>query len=290
MVVLLLAVQGATCGGPEGVAEAPPARVTARPASPPPPSSPEPEAPEPAMPAPPPSADAGSAPGRVFAESLEVVGPLPTVVVHRVLRRYAAQVQHCYEQQLVHEPGLQGRVVLSFTISPTGTVSEAAIASSTLGSRPVEECITRQARRWLFPTPQGGGTVTVSYPVALSTPTPAPSAPPGTVAWTLVVAPARVTMARRAQVSVQITATNRGARTVDPGRSLEFTVDGTPSMELGMAFGNGGMEASWTALPAGATVRDERIGMELVTAPGEHVIVMSQGGAELARAVLHVTR
>lgn len=295
MAVLLCAA----CGGAEGDAEAPPVRPAR--AAPPPTNaaeaidvrqSPPPDAP----PTPAPVAevaapDAGSdgAPTiRPFAESLEVDGPLSSLVVQRILRRQAVQVTYCYEQGLTRDPALHGRVVMSFTISAVGEPADVSIASSDLG-REVDACLVRAARTWRFPTPTGGGTVRVTYPFVFAPPRQAPEAPPGTIAWTLTLVPAQVTMARRAEVDVRITAHNRGNLTVDPRRSgLDFTVDGVSSMELNMAFGNGGMEAAWTALPPGRRVQDRRIGMQIVEAPGRHVIVLSQSDRELARAVFVV--
>jgi hypothetical protein len=126
-----------------------------------------------------------------------------------------------------------------------------------------------------------------SPPVAPDARPPAPSQ----ITWTLEVAPASVTMAKRSSVTVRIAATNRGTAAVEPARDpLDFTIDGQDSFELNLAFGNGARGPEWESLPPGATARDARRGMQLVETPGEHVLVMSHAGVELGRATLRVTK
>jgi len=126
-------------------------------------------------------------------------------------------------------------------------------------------------------------------PDAAAAPAPAAAAPG--ITWAIEVSPARVSMAHRDKVRVTIRATNTTSAVRDPQRDpLDVLVDGKSSMELSMAFGNGGRERAWSAIPPGRTVEDARSGMELVDAPGDHVIAIVHDGHELARTVLHVTR
>jgi hypothetical protein len=141
-----------------------------------------------------------------------------------------------------------------------------------------------------------GGRATTATPAP--TPAPAPmtttvpdAAPAAPIAWTISVAPASVTMAQRASVTVTIAATNNTQVARDPERDpLDVTIDGAASMELSLAFGNGGRVRAWSLIPPGQTVTDERNGMQIVDAPGDHVIAIAHGGHELARTTLHVTR
>jgi TonB family protein len=55
---------------------------------------------------------------------------------------------------------------VSFTIDPTGAVSEADIAQSTLNDNSVEQCVLSRIRRWAFPQPKGGVCV-INYPWVL---------------------------------------------------------------------------------------------------------------------------
>jgi hypothetical protein len=120
-------------------------------------------------------------------------------------------------------------------------------------------------------------------------PIPPPTAVP--LAWAIEVEPATVSMAKRASVTVRISATNHGTAARSPDRDpLGFHVDGATSHVLELAFGNGGRGREWTSLPPGATATDERNGMEIVDQPGDHVIAIVHGDTELARTILHVTR
>lgn len=98
----------------------------------------------------------------------DVRGTLSKDVIRRVIRRHINEVRFCYEQELNQRPDLEGRVTVSFIISPTGAVQSSTVVESTLGSQPVELCIASSVRRWSFPSPDGGGIVVVNYPFLLS--------------------------------------------------------------------------------------------------------------------------
>ena len=60
--------------------------------------------------------------------------------------RYLVGLQRCYQRELVHFPGLQGRVDLAFTIAPDGSVTRA----DARGLDDVAVCVAGLARRWTF--------------------------------------------------------------------------------------------------------------------------------------------
>ena len=100
----------------------------------------------------------------------DVHGSLSQEAIRRVVRRHLPEVRFCYEQGLQQNPSLEGRVTLSWIISPTGTVQSASVApGSSLSNGQVEGCIATAVRRWTFPQPDGGGTVGVNYPFTLQT-------------------------------------------------------------------------------------------------------------------------
>ncbi|MEZ4650289.1 MAG: AgmX/PglI C-terminal domain-containing protein, partial [Candidatus Eisenbacteria bacterium] len=73
-----------------------------------------------------------------------------------VVRKYAAGIQFCYDNQLKREPGLEGKMVIVLTVLPSGRVSEASIAEDSLGSAPLRDCVLTQVREWKFPAiPEG---------------------------------------------------------------------------------------------------------------------------------------
>lgn len=94
----------------------------------------------------------------------EVEGQLDREIIERVIRQHRREIRACYEQELQRNASLEGRVVVSFVIDPSGQVARASIGSSTMGNSTVEDCITLRVRRWRFPEPSGGGLVRVNYP------------------------------------------------------------------------------------------------------------------------------
>ncbi len=104
---------------------------------------------------------------RIRTGNADVRGSLSREVIRRVIRRHLNEVRFCYEQELGQRPDLQGRVMVSFIISPTGAVQSAAVGDSTISNARVEGCITQAVRRWTFPAPDGGGVVGVNYPFML---------------------------------------------------------------------------------------------------------------------------
>lgn len=73
-----------------------------------------------------------------------------------VVRRYAAGIQFCYDNQLKKEPGLRGKLVVSLTVLANGAVSEAQVVQDNLGSSSVTDCVLAQIRTWKFPAIEHG--------------------------------------------------------------------------------------------------------------------------------------
>jgi TonB family protein len=97
-----------------------------------------------------------------------VKGSLDKELIRNVIRSHIKEVKTCYESELEHKKDLAGKVMIRFTISPAGKVSESAVEQTTLGNATVEKCIAEAVRGWEFPKPQGGSVV-VSYPFVLAT-------------------------------------------------------------------------------------------------------------------------
>ncbi|MEO1270401.1 MAG: AgmX/PglI C-terminal domain-containing protein, partial [Myxococcota bacterium] len=105
---------------------------------------------------------------QVVGGSPAVKGSLSKEIIRRVIRRHIREVKYCYEQQLIKNKALAGRVVMKFTISATGRVAGAAPVSNSTGSGAVASCVAGKVRRWVFPQPKGGGIVVVTYPFVFS--------------------------------------------------------------------------------------------------------------------------
>jgi hypothetical protein len=97
-----------------------------------------------------------------------VAGGLDKDIIRRIVRAHINEVRHCYNQGLVKDPDLSGRVRVKFKIVATGKVGESSVESTTLPDTDVAECVAKAFKRWKFPKPRGGGEVDVSYPFVLS--------------------------------------------------------------------------------------------------------------------------
>ncbi len=104
---------------------------------------------------------------RVRASKATVKGALDKDIIRRIVRAHINEVRYCYNQGLVRDPSLKGKVSIQFTIGPTGKVPAAVVASHTLADEKVANCIAKAVKRWKFPKPTGGGNVVVTYPFTL---------------------------------------------------------------------------------------------------------------------------
>ena len=73
-----------------------------------------------------------------------------------VVRRYAAGIQFCYENELKRSPGLRGKLVFSLTIDAAGRVTDVRVVEDGLGAGAVAECALAQIRDWSFPAVERG--------------------------------------------------------------------------------------------------------------------------------------
>jgi TonB family protein len=97
-----------------------------------------------------------------------VKGALDKDLIRRIVRAHINEVRHCYNQGLVRDPNLTGRVAVQFTIGPTGSVPASIVAQSSLDDTTVSNCVAKAVKRWKFPKPEGGGNVVVTYPFVLA--------------------------------------------------------------------------------------------------------------------------
>lgn len=74
----------------------------------------------------------------------------------------------CYEQALKQkrpvDPMPEGRVEISFTVSPSGTVTESNVLSSNVSNPKLERCVAETLRRIQFPSNKEGRLIQTSYP------------------------------------------------------------------------------------------------------------------------------
>lgn len=103
------------------------------------------------------------APSVVFKQPTVSDG-LDRELIQRTVRKHHKEVKYCYEQELIKNKNLAGKMTVRFTITANGDVAAAIPESSTLANSAVERCVANKIRRWAFPSVKGGGIVVVNYP------------------------------------------------------------------------------------------------------------------------------
>lgn len=83
--------------------------------------------------------------------------------IREVVQKRANALRNCYEQQLLANPNLSGKIIVFWKIGLDGKVTDASIKSSTMDNSRVESCLTQTVRRMRFDKPDGGICV-VEYP------------------------------------------------------------------------------------------------------------------------------
>jgi hypothetical protein len=71
-------------------------------------------------------------------------------------------IQSCYERELKRSPGLKGRLVVRFTLAPSGRTQDVEFEQNELNDA-VAGCIRVVVRGWTFPL-RPEAEVTIAYP------------------------------------------------------------------------------------------------------------------------------
>jgi hypothetical protein len=109
---------------------------------------------------------------RVSGQVRDVAPEVESSDVDReALARYVKQrlkaIQNCYEKELKRNPSLKGKVVVRFSITPSGRSGDIDVEENTLGSDAVSSCIRTVIRGWVFPF-HPPDNVAVAYPFLFS--------------------------------------------------------------------------------------------------------------------------
>jgi hypothetical protein len=102
------------------------------------------------------------------ARSMKVRGSLSKEAIAAVVKKHLAEIQYCYEKNLLLNPNLSGKVVMEWTIALNGSVSLVKTGQNTMNTPAVAMCISAKIKAWKFPEPKGG-TVEVTYPFMFNT-------------------------------------------------------------------------------------------------------------------------
>lgn len=82
-------------------------------------------------------------------------------VIRQHIRSVLPSIEDCYEQELLNDPTLEGRVVVNFLIAPSGVVEEASAEGI---NEKVASCVADVVKAIQFPKTTNEGYVQVSYP------------------------------------------------------------------------------------------------------------------------------
>jgi outer membrane biosynthesis protein TonB len=85
----------------------------------------------------------------------------------RYVKARLKAIQSCYEKELKRNPHLKGKVVVRFSIMPSGRTGNIEIEENTLGNEAVGSCIRTVIRSWVFPF-KPDDEVPVAYPFVFS--------------------------------------------------------------------------------------------------------------------------
>jgi hypothetical protein len=90
-------------------------------------------------------------------------GGLSAEQIRRVVMAHTGALRACYEMEAEKDPTLRGGVSVAWTIDPTGAVTSANLAGTTIHNQRVEGCVLRQVRTWRFPASEGPSQATYPF-------------------------------------------------------------------------------------------------------------------------------
>ena len=113
-----------------------------------------------------------------FAVVLQLfASDIDKTLVRKIVRSHRDEIERCYASGLKANPHLGGRVVVRFSIDGKGKVTEAKVVESEMAAPAVEQCITNEIEKWVFPKFGRGDPVTITYPFSFVPPHPPSPAP-----------------------------------------------------------------------------------------------------------------
>jgi hypothetical protein len=90
-------------------------------------------------------------------------GPLNRESIQAVITHNFGAIQRCYEERLLEDSTLAGKVVMEWTVGPDGGVRDVEAASSDLSDPAVSGCMIEVVQSWRFPAAPPEG-LEVNYP------------------------------------------------------------------------------------------------------------------------------
>ncbi|CAN96750.1 unnamed protein product [Sorangium cellulosum So ce56] len=184
--VLILALAAGCAAPPAAQSPAQPASEGPRSSASPEPTTSAPPEPKPA--APPPDAQAPAAgtpveapppppanarpdgnvrPGAATATGT-LGGNISEMQVRDVVEKHGELFDECYKIGVKSSPKFTGKVTVKATIGPTGRVNRADVVRSTAKNQQVDRCVADAFEKMQFPSPQGGVTTVITFPIEFS--------------------------------------------------------------------------------------------------------------------------
>lgn len=97
--------------------------------------------------------------------TISIRGGMSREAVLQVVNTHLDEIRDCYERELLHSPGLTGKIVLEWLIREDGSVGYAKVAFTNIGhSSDLHLCVQAQVTAWKFPKPTDGHEVVVTFP------------------------------------------------------------------------------------------------------------------------------
>jgi TonB family protein len=96
-------------------------------------------------------------------------GPLNPETIKDVIHEHHAELRTCALKRAPAAQATAGKIIVGFTILPTGKVAEVATQSSTLQEPELEACLLGLVRTWTFPKPKKGP-VGINFPFRFGPP------------------------------------------------------------------------------------------------------------------------
>ncbi|MGA0163997.1 MAG: AgmX/PglI C-terminal domain-containing protein [Bdellovibrionota bacterium] len=104
----------------------------------------------------------------LMRKEIEIRGGLDASIIQQIVEERLSEVRYCYENALLSNPNLSGKVETSWTIQADGNVSNLVSRSEDVMASNLHNCIKERIVLWKFPQPKGGGVVHVKYPFVFS--------------------------------------------------------------------------------------------------------------------------
>ena len=98
-----------------------------------------------------------------MSRTVKIQGGMSREMVKRVIDQHLQEITYCYENALISNPNILGRMVFEWKILMDGHVGEIRIVASSVNSHVIHDCIKSAIKSWQFPKPVGTEVV-VSYP------------------------------------------------------------------------------------------------------------------------------